>query len=348
MTRWGLTSTFLVGLGAMAASSCSPADFESETVVDTVRILASRANEPKAKPGDMVTVEVLAVDGRTSQPEKMDVSWLTYRCENPANDAYYACFPMFAEALAALGAGGDGGAPLADAGLALGKTGPVDLTGTPLLQEGTSYSFTMPSDIIIPRTGVSPSYGLVMLFNFACAGHIELLPYDPTSQNPQQIPIGCFDAQHNQLGPSDFVFGLTRVYAYDQPNEVNPVISSVDFGGTQVDVDGGTAVTPFTVPLCTASDAKKCTQYAIGPIVPPSVPSTKQVWADFYSTTGTFGSDARLLYDPSVSLSIPSGTDNKFTAPPNLLRAPAQNFVWIVVHDDQGGADWVTVPLTLQ
>jgi hypothetical protein len=347
MTRWSLASTFLVALGAVAASSCSPSDFESSTVVDTVRILASRASEPKAKPGDNVTVEVLAVDGRASQPQKMVVSWLNILCKNPESDAYYACFPMFAAALAG---GGDGGAPLGgDAGILLGSGGgPIDLTGTPALQEGASFSFPMPPDIIVPRTGVSPSYGLVILFNFACAGHIELLPYDPTSQNPQQIPIGCFDAQHNQLGPSDFVFGLTRVYAYDQSDEVNPVVTGVDFGGTQVDVDGGTATGPFTVPLCTESDVKKCPQHAIGPIVPPSTPSTKQVWADYYSTTGTFKSDAHLLYDPAVSLSIPSGTDNQFMAPQNLFRAPAQNFLWIVVHDDQGGADWVTVPLTVQ
>ena len=27
------------------------------------------------------------------------------------------------------------------------------------------------------------------------------------------------------------------------------------------------------------------------------------------------------------------------------MGAPPDNSIWIVVHDDQGGADWVTVPL---
>ncbi|HEX4447732.1 MAG TPA: hypothetical protein VH044_13375, partial [Polyangiaceae bacterium] len=88
-----------------------------------------------------------------------------------------------------------------------------------------------------------------------------------------------------------------------------------------------------------------CPDNAIGPIVMQSPPTTKEVWADFYSTVGTFKSDARLLFEPGVSLTIPSGTNNEYRAPTDLAGAPAQNFVWIVVHDNQGGADWVTVPL---
>ena len=51
----------------------------------------------------------------------------------------------------------------------------VDLT--PLLVSGSRFTFKMPEDVIVPRKGVTTSYGLVILFNFACTGHIELLPY---------------------------------------------------------------------------------------------------------------------------------------------------------------------------
>ena len=116
---------------------------------------------------------------------------------------------------------------------------------TPLLVSGSSFRFRVPDDIIIPRKGVMPSYGLVILFNFACAGHIELLPADPGNANPQQIPIGCFDSHHTQLGPDDFVFGFTRVYAYETSDETNPVISQVSIGSKQLDIDGGTTTAPF-------------------------------------------------------------------------------------------------------
>ena len=223
----------------------------------------------------------------------------------------------------------------------------------------------MPEDVIIARTGVTPSYGLAILFNFACTGTLKLLPYDPNSGNPQQIPIGCFDTNENQLGAQDFVFGFTRVYAYATSTEVNPVIQEVDLGGPRgpsVDggpgapiangspeplelVDGGPNTTPFVVPLCAESDGGTICEHAIGPVVPASPPGNKQVWADFYSTVGTFSSTARLLFDPTVTLSIPGGTNNKYSAPATLLGAPKNNLLWIVVHDDQGGADWAIVPL---
>ena len=100
------------------------------------------------------------------------------------------------------------------------------------------------------------------------------------------------------------------------------------------------------MPLCADPDAggKGC-NHSIGPVVAPSLPSGKQVWADFYSTVGTFSSTARLLFSPTVTLSIPNDTNNTYSAPGSLMGAPPENSIWIVVHDDQGGADWVTVPL---
>jgi hypothetical protein len=344
MKRQRALSAGLLVLGGWAASSCSPADFQSQTVIDTVRILASRASEPRAKPGDTVNLEVLAYDGRTNPSEKMNIYWLRIPCLNPAADAYYSCFTQFGPGDAGASSPTDAGAA-ADAGGASALLRPgVDLSHSPLIATGPSFSYQMPEDIIVPRTGVSPSYGLVIVFNFACAGKsLEFVPIDPNNGNPQQIPIGCFDANHDPVGADAFVFGFTRIYAYDQPDEANPVITAVDAPGQSLafDADSGTTAA-FTVPICTGVN---CPHHPIGPVVPPSTPAGKQVWADFFSTVGTFTSDARLLYDPMATLSIPSGTDDNFMAPSDLSGAPAQNFIWIVVHDDQGGADWVTVPL---
>jgi hypothetical protein len=337
MKRWRALGRGLFVLGAWASSSCSPAAFESQTIVDTVRIFASRASEPHAKPGDTVKLEVLAYDGRPNPPEPMTIYWLPIACVNPAGDAYYACFGPS-------GAGGN----VADAGESSDAGGGFNALGpganqSTILASGSSFSYKIPPNVIIPRTGVSPSYGLIILFNFACGGHIELLPIDANNNNPQQIPFGCFDKMHNQLGADAFVFGFTRVYAYDNPLEDNPKITSVDVSSHSlaVDFDSGTSA-PFTVPLCASSN---CPHHPIGPVVGPSMPSGKQVWADYFSTIGTFTSEARLLYDPMATLNIPSGTDDNFIAPSDLSGAPAKNFIWIVVHDDQGGADWVTVPL---
>ena len=135
--------------GAWGTSSCSPAAFQSATVIDTVRILASRASEPRARPGDEVTLDLLAFDGRINPVGKMEISWLPILCVNPANDAYYACFASLAGrgdggALVGAGASADAGAAdaeaITDAGVAAGEglagllRPGVDLT--PLLVQG--------------------------------------------------------------------------------------------------------------------------------------------------------------------------------------------------------------------
>jgi hypothetical protein len=357
MKRPALTAGMLTGLTALAAlvawltSSCSPSDFTSVTVLEGVRILASRASEPRAKPGDSVKVDMLAYDGRLNQTPPMKLFWLPIMCLNPAQDAYFACFAQLAG-----GGAADAGAILP---LAPPDGGPPNVAalanllkpGVPLddaLIAGNTVTFTVPQDAIIDRTGVSPSYGLVILFNIACAGHPEIVPADPNSGNPQDIPIGCFDDQNNRLGPESYVIGFTRVYAYADSPETNPVITAVDLGnGNQLLIDGGVTTDSFKVPFCTTKDQGDCPKNPIGPVVPPSNPTSKQVYADFYATTGTFTSEARLLFDPTVSLKIPNDTNNNFKAPNTVVGLPKSNSVFIVVHDNQGGADWVTVPLDI-
>jgi hypothetical protein len=340
-----------VTLVAWASSSCAPAGFLDQSQVESVRILASAADEPYAKPGDTVTLSVLAYDGRAVQPEPMVLYWIPFVCENPAADAYYACFEQLAGGPGAADGGAPGGGQAAAGGLGLGPG--IDLT--PFLPTGPTYRFQMPADAVtshplVPGTPVP--YGLAIVFNAACAGHLEIVPFD--TGNPQQPPLGCFDSHHNQLGPNDWVFGFTRVFAYDHVTNANPVISSVDETGKTVPVGAFTNVSNGTlvIPHCT----QNCPKVTIGPVVPsssqevqtqlgPASSTKEEIWADFYSTLGTFSDDARLLYDPSIgSLGGPSVTDDTFDPP----GTPGQGFIWVVVHDNRGGASWVTVPVQVE
>jgi hypothetical protein len=384
MRRWtrALASAGVVA-GAWLSSSCAPSGFAAESLVQTVRILASASvdlttlnpmtnpSPSYAQPGDTVSLQVLAYDGRTTQPEPMTIYWLPFVCEDPEEDAYYACFQQ-------IGAGEDGGAPDGgDAGVSasggIGALRPgIDLT--PFLPSGPSYQFKMPSDVITSHTPVpgSTAYGLAILFNVACAGHLELLPPIPGNDNPQQIPVGCFDTGENQLGPDDWVLGYTRVYAFGPGSlsdggtdtNANPVISSIDINGqtqpvtlvpntTQIYVAQG-----FQSSACTSSSSSKCPHIPVGPNVPESSweldpgstdvdnkPLHEELWADFYSTFGSFDGSTGLLYDATTgSLGGPSVTDAQFE-PPN---AAGDGTIWIVVHDNRGGAAWVTVPVQVQ
>ena len=65
-------SLLLLGLfGGTMMMSCGPSDFDPQTLVNTVRILAAGADEPYAKPGDGVNLSLLAYDGRSQKPAPM-------------------------------------------------------------------------------------------------------------------------------------------------------------------------------------------------------------------------------------------------------------------------------------
>ncbi|HEY8090534.1 MAG TPA: hypothetical protein VIF09_21885 [Polyangiaceae bacterium] len=364
--RWGALLRGLVAAGgAWWCTSCAPSGFAVESLVQSVRVLASGADPVYAQPGQSVNVQVLAFDGRSSQPEPMQVYWLPFWCKNPADDAYFACFTQLADD----GGAPEGGPEEGGAGASLGQLRPgVDLGSIPgLLQKGPTFQFAMPSDIVTMHAPGShpPSYGLAILFNAACAGHLEYIP--PSGNNPQQVPLGCFDQAENQLGADDWVFGYTRVYAF-APDALdggpllnqNPVIDSVDVQGQSLAVSVAPTTTQIytTQAISTPRCSGSCPSIPIGPIVPPSSwevnpeetdvhgnPLHEEIWADFYTTFGSFSGDTGLLYDAtSGSIGDAGTTDNQWTPP----STPGTGFIWIVVHDDRGGASWVTVPVTVQ
>ena len=149
MKRGRALMRVVVLAGAWTSSSCAPSGFADETLVATVRILASSAEPAYAQPGSTVSLQVLAFDGRPAQPEPMSIFWIPFVCEDPTDDAYYACFQQLE--------GADGGAPdggEADSGApGIGALRPgVDLT--PFLPSGPSYKFKMPSDVVTRHTPV--------------------------------------------------------------------------------------------------------------------------------------------------------------------------------------------------
>jgi hypothetical protein len=74
-------------------------------------------------------------------------------------------------------------------------------------------------------------------------------------------------------------------------------------------------------------------------------PLNEEIWADYYTTFGSFSGDTGLLYDATHgSIGDAGTTDNQWTPP----STPGTGFIWIVVHDDRGGASWVTIPVTVQ
>ncbi len=321
-----------LALAAMAVS-CNNVDFAPASELHNVRILASAADKPYARPGETVKIDVLAYDARVDRTRPMKLFWIPSVCVNPNQDLYYACFSSFAgTSLPAVGGGG-GSVTLAPG---------TDLS--PYLPQGTSYSITLPQNIITshpPVNGSDGPYGLAIVFNMACAGHVELVAID--SNNPQAVPFGCFDDNHNQLGPDQYVLGFTRVYAYDTRRNANPTIRNVLLEGNPVAPAVG-----LVLDRCTTSLRRDCPDHKLDVDVPPedqevqegsSDGRKEQIWADYYADVGQLDGDARLLYDPTSGKV--SGSEDKYKAP----NDPGDGNLFVVVHDNRGGASWVQLAI---
>ena len=335
-----------VAVVAVAGTGCGLGDFPAISTVSSVRILASRADEPYAKPGDTVHVDVLAVDGRAVKTTPMHVYWLPFACENPSQDLYYLCFSQLT--------GGD-------AGTSTGTTSTSTLPSflqpghdlTPFLVEGPSYAVQIPDDIIsshVPTTNGTENYGLTILFNVACAGHIEVLSQTALA-SLQQIPLGCFDDNENQLDATQYVIGYTRIFSYSDRTNQNPVIDHMTFQGATVDLIAG-----VTTPVCTNSKQSDCPELFVDTSVPASSwevdpsdldqqgqPQHEEIWVDYYATGGGgFDDDSKLLFDATRGQI--SGTGDGFYAAPTA----GQGALYAVVHDNRDGANWVSFPVVAQ
>lgn len=352
-----LAAVLLVVVAALLVFACGGGGFDPQSKVDSVRMFGVRVDKPYAKPGETVNLEVLMTDGRKDKPRPLKLSWIPLVCLNPPNDLYYLCF------LAAAG-GSDGGiaggprllpvgaaASAADAGAAPAGASlaaiPRGIDLSPFLPQGNTFSFTMPADAVQARPGTA-SYGLAILFNIACAGQVRLADVDP-SKGPQQVPIQCTDEQGVQLPPSDYVIGISRVYAYDDRTNTNPVVEKLTYEGQDIDTTKG-----ITVDRCTAVKRAECPETKFDFRVSDSSweenPSDvsdgralrEQIWVDLYSDKGDLEVDARLLFDSTKGR--PSLTEVKFRAAPD----PGQGNLWAVFHDNRGGTSWSVVPITVK
>ncbi len=309
-----------VGCMLLTIASACGATFTESNQVEGVRILAVRADPPYATPGTPVQLTALAYDARSSKPEPMVLSWLPSVCSDPKNDDYFQCYPAFI--------------PEYPSG--------VDLTSQ--LTPGSTFSFTMPADVISAHatTAGTDPYGLATAFLMACAGHVQATP-SAAGENLNANPFGCFDSSDNALGADEYVFAYSVVYSFDDRTNTNPTIDHLTFGGNAIDLGAG-----IDVAVCSQSDLEKCPTTKLDTVVTadnqeldPSAldisghPLKEQLYVDYYVTAGKVKSDVIILYDPTSGKLDDTGDD--FYSP----RAVGDYLLWAVLHDNRGGVSWV-------
>ncbi len=333
-----------VAVAMLASFACGPAAFAPQQELNSVRILATRADKPFAKPGDDVTVEMLAVDARPIKKGALKIYWLPFLCENPIADLYYACFAPLVGAT-------DAGA--IEAGARDGGTTPTlpqNADITPFLKEGNKFSFKVAPDIIDRHAevkGVPDKYGLVIAFAIACPGHVRTVPVDLSDPTPQKVPIGCFDDDGNRLGADDSVFAFTRVYVYANRPNANPPIDKVTFDGKDVDLNAG-----VVVDRCTGSEEDCSKLHPVDVKVPDEAwelnPGAldsdgttlhEQVYAIYYYTLPKTAKEGKLLFDAKTGRV--GDTANYFIP----QSTPGDGRIYVVVHDTRGGTTWADFPI---
>jgi hypothetical protein len=366
-----LSAAFVAILALAAIFACGAADFDPASKVDSVRLFVVRADKPYVKPGENVTLEALIGDARKDKSRAAKLYWIPILCLNPKEDLYYLCFappgdggrqggdtrlvPIGPLADAGAGEGGVGAGADGGAGAALGGDAgarganpfaniPTGVDLAPFLPQGPTFSFRMPDDAVKVREGSDP-YGLAIVFNILCAGRVEFAARD-LEGGAQQVPVLCTDENGVKLPPSEYVIGISRVYAWPDRTNANPVIEKIVHEDKDVIPAQG-----ITVERCTAAKERDCKENKFNVVVSDSSwelnPSDvtregerhEQIWVDYYSDLGKFDQDARLLFDTQAGRL--DENEVKFRAPTSVVDGT----LWVVVHDNRGGAAWIVVPL---
>jgi hypothetical protein len=368
--RWMRAALGAIVLGALGQVSCS-STFEPESEIQSLRILGVRVDQPYAKPGAKVKLDMLYFDGskrafdaQGKRQREVSILWIG-GCHDPAGDLYYGCFPILAQQFAQIGAGagGAGGAP---SGSPPGGPSLLDLVGT-----GPSFTLAIPDDIItrkpaaeiadLKAAGNTP-YGLSYVFYVVCGGDIKQAT---PGQTKNGLPLACFDrTTGEQLGDDDFVIGYTPVYTYDAFTNKNPVIDGMTFqGAPSMNVAcsdklpcapgtecGSQGVCIPVIPYCTERKLADCPTYEIKPVLSPdknveldsAAPPDSSgrtpeevIWVSYYVSDGTVDPELKLVNDSNKGWNAEQET--KWSAP----NAPAgESRVWVVAHDNRGGTAW--------
>jgi hypothetical protein len=314
-----LRALFVAGAAAGALGCGNGVDPSSK--LTGVRILATRADEPYARPGDVVNLAVLAYDARPSPTPPMRVAWVPTPCVNPPDDAYFACYP------------------------ALAGQFPRGTDVTHLLKTGTTFSLTIPLNALAgrPSVGGQPPYGTLIVFSVACAGHLEYV--GASRESPEALPFACLVDARRDVGPDGFVFAYSRIFVFEHRANENPVIDRLELAGQPVDPSAG-----ITMDRC--ADGAHCPMTPLDVVVPSSSqepdpsavgpngePLREEIWVDYYASLGGVRDDVRLLYDPGAG-AVPNPAD-ALTAP----AAPGDGVLFAVIHDNRGGVAWTRIPL---
>ncbi len=330
------TRTLLLIL-AVAGSSCVTL-FDPPTLVNTLRVLAVRADHPTPKLGTDVTLDMLIFDGSESARASdgtnraVQLTWLS-GCFNPPSDVYTECFPLLQPALDALSSGA---------------------VSSSVGHDGT-FALHVPDEIISSHPSAGHGqvpYGVSFVFYAVCAGQVQV----QDTQDKTRPPLRCVASNGVEVGAEGFVFGYLPLYSYDGVENQNPVVTGVLFDSVPdstkpcaVDSDCDWAQACGSQHACVdvIAPCTSCAQHSFAPLLDTSnaeldpiatakagAPRTERLAVTYYASSGSIGG-TRVINDPVIGWQ--STFDTTWTASSGVT---GETHLWAIVRDGRGGVAW--------
>jgi hypothetical protein len=308
MNKQSILDLVLSALGAVAllgTAGCAP-EFDPVSRVVTLRVLAQEADVPFAKPGETVNISSLSYD-----PQGRAVTWAWAACVNPDESTVQGC--------------------LNEIGADTAQTG-----ASPVLAQGpglSDFSYTVPEDALSSLPEQAREGAHVGVLSIACPGELSL------DQGSNNLPFSCKEAGTGRtFGLDEYIVGMKRIQVRQTDRNQNPVIERVTFDGA--DWPEGELK---TVSACDTdgNDYKPCSDSSKHEIsVRPTAASTErgstefglafseQVIIEYYATDGVWEYEVKIASSPDTGWAARKAASGKDLT------------LWMVVHDDRGGASW--------
>ena len=304
-----IASTCRRAAGALVLSAlavaCS-ADFEPSYRVSGLRVLAVRADQPYAAPGETVHLTTLAFD---TQSRPLTWGWGT--CVDPTSSEVVDCVDS------------------------------VDWSSFTIAAGADTHDVAIPADAISRLPVDVQARATVGVLVVTCPGALSVAPSPPGVAATGALPFTCKDAASGRvLAADEYQVGVKRIFVRATDRNANPVLSGIAWDG-KAWADG--ADQPVQACDVNGNDLGDCASSLVHQVGASAAAGsaetgvdsfgqayTEQVIVDYYATEGILDDGVRTAASPVT----------KWAA--RRQSAGSTVTMWMVLRDDRGGVDWAT------
>jgi len=292
-------------LGLLSILGCEP-EFDPGSRVNSFRVLGQQTDVPFAKPGETVNITSLSYD-----PQSRSVTWAWGACVNPEASTVEGCLNKIASDSASSG-------------------------GSGILSQGpdlSDFSYTVPADTLDSLPEAAKGSAMVGIVSIACPGDLSF------EQESNTLPFACKEPGTGRVYALDeYVVGLKRIQVRSTDRNQNPEIEQVTFDGQEWpedevkeviacdtdsnDYDGCAGNTKHQISARPTVNSVESGRTEFG------IDFTEQVIIEYYATEGVFENEIKVAAEPATGWAARKAARGKDLT------------LWMVLHDDRGGATW--------